>query len=185
MRPFWLALLLLAPACRPPATGPVYLSRGMPFTLRSPGTGPRFFASQEVVFHRPGEAAETMLTTVESDGQRLSLVASSPLGMTLFTIQVKDGATAIDARVPLPPQLDPRLLPAMVQLANWPLDDLRRGLAKGTELIEEGPKRTLLRKGKVVLTLVRDGQEPPYRTVVLTLPALGITLDIRTLEDKP
>jgi len=184
MRTLGLALLLLlAAACRPPATGPVYFARGVPFTLRTPASGPKFFASQEVTFHQPGGATDTLLTTVENDGQRLSVVASSPMGLTLFTIQVKGGATLVETKVPLPSQLDPRLLPALVQLANWPLEELRKGLGQGLELADEGPVRTLLRKGKVALTLTRDGQTPPYKTVHLDVPSMAIAMDIRTLEE--
>ena len=185
MRTLWLGLLLLIPGCRVPTTGPVRLARGVPFVLRAPEAGPKFFASQEVVFHPPGGGAETLLTAVENDGKRLSIVASTPVGLTLFTVQVQGGAATVDARVPLPARLDPRLLPALVQLANWPLEDLRLGLEAGALLQDAGPVRTLSRKGRVVLTLTRDGQAPPFRSVAVAIPALGITLDIRTLEEAP
>ena len=180
-----LTLLLLGAACRPPASGPVHLARGVPFTLRSPASGPKFFASQEVVFHGPEGPSETLLTAVENDGLKFGIVASTPLGMTLFTLQVRDGATAVDARVPLPPRFDPRLLPALIQLASWPLDEVRRGLGPGLDLVEAGNARTLLHGGKPVLTLTREGQAPPFRKVQLAIPSLGITLDIRTLEEEP
>jgi hypothetical protein len=186
MRWSWLALALLtAVACRPPTTGPVRLARGVDFTLRPAGEGPTFFASQEVVCHLPSGAEETVLTAVESDARGLALVVSSPLGMTLFTVRCQDGTTQVDARVPLPRLLDPRLLPALVQLANWPVEALRLGLGSATELTEEGSMRTLSHAGKPILTLAREGQKPPYTTVRVAVPDLGITLVISTLEATP
>jgi hypothetical protein len=178
-----LLLMLLAGACRPPQQGPVRLARGVAFTLRSPETGPRFFASQEVVIHQPDGGVQTLLTTVENDGRRLSIVAATPLGMTLFSCQIQGGATGVDVRVPLPSRFDPRLLPALIQLAQWPLEDLRQGLGPGLELSDAGAVRTLRRQGQVILSITR--QAPDARTLQVLIPAAGITMDIRTLEDAP
>ena len=185
MKILCLALLLLTVACKPPANAPVRLGWGAAFSLRAPEAGPSFFASQEVVVQQRDGSQETCLATVENDGHRLSIVASSPVGMTLFTVQVKGGATLVDARVPLPSRVDLRLLPALIQLANWPLDDLRKGLGGSLELTEKGQVRTLSRRGRTLLTLAREGQAPPFKALLLTVPTQGISVAIRTLEDKP
>jgi len=177
-----LALSLLA-ACRPPSSGPLWLSRGVPFELRAPANGPRFFSSQEVVFHLPDGHEEQLITSVENDGEHLSIVASTPMGLTLFTLQLKAGKVTVDERVPLPKVFDPRLLPALVQLSDWPLEDLRRGLRADASLEDEGNVRTLRRKGKVILTLKREGTAPPYRKNVLEIPSVSVSAVITTLED--
>jgi hypothetical protein len=183
MKAAWLLLPLALVACRPPQSGPVHLDRRASLRLRAPKAGPRLFATQQVVFRMPDGQEETLLTTVENDGARLGIVASTPLGQTLFVIQVEEGGTRVDARVPLPRFLDPRLLPALVQLANWPLEDLRAGLGSGMELRDEGPVRKLLGKGRLVLSLTREGDRPPFRSVLMELPVQGIQARITTLED--
>lgn len=184
-RPGLLCLAMLAGlfGCRPPASGPLYLDRGVPFALREPGAGPAFFSTQEVRFFMADGSQETLVTTVENDASRLSIVASTPMGQTLFTVQVQGGQVAVDKRIPLPQVFDPRLLPALIQLANWPLDEVRKGLDAGATLEETGGVRTLRRKGRISLTLQREGAAPPYSKVTLELPAASLRAVITTLED--
>ncbi|BDU71447.1 DUF3261 domain-containing protein [Mesoterricola silvestris] len=172
-RALLLVLALLGCAWRP----------SLPYRLQPASTGPRCFANQEVVFRRPGAQPERLLTTVENDGRRLSIVASSPLGQTLFVLRVEDGPAVLDARVPLPEAFDPNLLPALIQLSDWPLEEARKGLAPGMELREEGALRTLLRKGRTLLTLDRKGAEPPYRAILLRVPPMDLEATITTLDD--
>lgn len=183
-------VLLLALGCRaiparPPcgsASEPIPLSRGLNYVLQAPEAGPDLFTTQEVVFELPGGQTQTLVTTLENGGRRMGIVASTPLGQTLFTVQVQDGQWKVDARVPLPREFDPRLLAALVQLGNWPLDAVRRGLGPGAELVEEGSRRILRRKGRVLLSLDRDGDAPPFRSLALEIPSLHVKAVIRTLE---
>lgn len=179
------SLLLLAGGCRAPHTGPLRLARGAVFSLRGPAAGPVFFASQEVRITLPDGQEETLLTAVENDHHRMSVVASTPFGQTLFTVQITPETTRVDPRLPLPPGLDLRLVPALVQLANWPLDDLFTGLGPGLELVDEGAVRILRHRGKVLLRLTREGSAPPFRTVTLELPGQKVRAQIRTIEDAP
>ena len=185
MKTLCLALLLLTVACKPPANAPVRFGRGAAFSLCAPEAGPKFFANQEVLVHQRDGSEERFLATVENDGQRLSIVASSPVGMTLFSVQLKGGATQVDARVPLPARVDPRLLPALIQLADWPLNELQDGLGRGLDLEEKGNVRSLTHRGRVLLSLTREGQRPPFKSILLAVPGMGLRVEIRTLEDKP
>jgi len=182
VRPVLLALLLLA-GCRPPAQGDIYLAPRVPFRLCAPEAEPDFFANQEVDFLLPGGRREMLLAAVENKGGVLSLVVSTPLGQTLFTVRLQGGAATVDARVPLPGRLDPRLLPALVQFSLWPAEVLRAGLAPGLRLEQDGARRTLLRKDQVVWTVLREGQGPAYSAITLENPGMGITLRIRALEE--
>jgi hypothetical protein len=174
MRAALLVLLLAALAgCRP----------SFPFALRSAASGPRYFATQDVVFRLPGGEVQHLLTTVENDGATLTIVASSPLGQTLFILRTTEAGVAVDARVPLPKGFDPALLPTLVQLGDWPLEEVRRGLPPGMELQESGSRRTLLRRGRPFLELDREGQGPPWKVVTLRLPTLGMDATITTLDE--
>jgi len=177
-----LPLLLLA-GCRAPETATVQVAPGVPFRLCRPETGPDFFANQEVVFRFPGGRQETVMAAIENRGGNLSLVASSAMGQTLFIVRVHGVAVTVDTRIPIPGDLDPRVLPALVEFALWPLEALGAGLGEGIRLEADGARRTLLRKGKVVWTVVREGDAPPFRSLVLDNPALGMSVHIRTLED--
>jgi len=138
-----------------------------------------------VVFQLPGGREEILVASLENDADHMSIVASSPMGQTLFTLQLRQGTVTLDARVPLPKEFDPRLLPALIQFANWPLDDVRQGLEVDAHLQEENQVRTLSRKGRTVLTLRREGPAPPYRRIILEIPSASIRAVITTLEDQP
>ena len=180
--PAILALLLplLLAGCRRPG---VYLAPGAPFRLCLPEDGPELFVTQEAEFLLPGGRRETALATLENHAGTLRLVASTPLGLTLFVVTVQGAAATVDARVPLPAALDPKLLAALVQFALWPADAVGRSLGPGTEFLEDGPRRSLLRHGKVLWRVTRDGAAPPFRSLLLENPALGLTVRIRTRED--
>ncbi|MCE1229694.1 MAG: DUF3261 domain-containing protein [Firmicutes bacterium] len=177
------AFALLLAACRPPAHGPVYLARGVPFALREPRSGPTFFASQEVRFQFPDGREETLLTTVENTSEHLSLVASAPMGQTLFIVRLQGGEALVEKRVPLPSLFDPRLVLALVQLANWPLEEARRGLDESLSLQETGQVRELRRRDKTLLILQREGPAPPYAKVTLELPPQSLKATITTLDE--
>ena len=167
--------------CRGPE---VYLAPGVPFRLRGAGEGPTLFANQEVVFRLPDGRTETALAALENRDGRLSLVAATPLGQTLLVVTLHGSEVAVDARIPIPGDLDPRTLAALVQVCLWPADSVRRGLLDpGTTLKEDGPTRTLLRKGKAVWIITREGAAPPYLRVTLDNPSMRLKVQIRTLEE--
>ena len=176
-------LLLLVPflaGCRPPALPEVYLAPGLRFRLRPAAEAPPMFLTQEVVFRLPGGAEETAIAVLENRAPAFSVVASTPLGQTLFIVRLEGARVRVDARVPVPGDLDPRVLPALVQFALWPAEAVRRGLGPDAALLEDGPRRTLLRKGRPVWTATRDGA-----LLRLENPAMQLTVRIRTLEPEP
>lgn len=152
--------------------------RPLPYDLRPAGAGPRGLRTQEVLVHLPGGEEQRFLTTVENDGRRLTLVASTPVGQTLFVLRVEDGKVDADLRVPLPRTFDPTLLPALVQVCDWPLEEARRGLPRRAELREEGGHRTLFLRGKPILEIQR--QEGRTR---LEFPGRGLVIDLTPLDD--
>jgi hypothetical protein len=181
MKRLLLLLPLLLAGCRGPD---VYLAPGVPFRILAAEEGPELFASQEVLFRLPDGRQETALAALENKGGRLSLVASTPMGQTLLVVTVTGSDAKADARIPIPGDLDPRTLAALVQLCLWPADAVRKGLTNpATSLEEAGATRTLLRKGKPVWIITREGEAPPYRRVVLENPSMRLRVQIRTLEE--
>jgi len=186
MRRSWLilpvALAALLAGCRPPAGPEVQLAPGIPFRLRPPQDGPSMFLTQEVVFRLPGGGEETAIAVLENRGGTFSVVASSPMGQTFFIVRMRGPEVTVDTRIPIPGDLDPRVLPALVQVALWPAAAVREGLGPGVGLREEGPLRSLTRKGKTVWTATRDGEGDPPPRLVLENPGLHLRVQIRTLE---
>jgi hypothetical protein len=177
-----LLLFLLLAGCQKPPIYNIYVAPGVPFRLCPPEAEPDFFATQEVVFGFPGGRRELVIAAIENQGGTLNLVASTPMGQTLFSVRVRSDTAAVDTRVPLPGGLDPRVLPALVQFALWPAEAVRASLGPGLRFEQDGTRRTLLRKDKVVWTVTREGAPPAFTRMVLENPALGLTLRIRTLE---
>lgn len=186
MRLSWLfpvlAGLLLA-GCKPPATGPVHVAPGVTFRLCPPGEAAPFFLTQEVIFTLPGGGEEIAQATLENQDGVFSMVASTPVGQTLFIVQVKGTAVTVDARIPIPGDLDPRVLPALVQFALWPAEAVRAALGPGLAFLEEGSRRSLVRSGKTVWVVTRTGDTWPPRALLLENPGLGLSVRVRTLED--
>ena len=123
------------------------------------------------------------MAVLENKAGTLSMVASTPMGQTLFIVKLRGATATVDARIPIPGDLDPRVLPALVEFALWPAEAVRAGLGPGIRFEQDGNRRTLLRKDKVVWTVVREGQAPPFQRLFLENPALGMSVAIRTLED--
>ncbi len=180
-----LLLPLLLAGCRRPQVQDVYVAPGVPMRLCAPEAGPDLAVTQEVVFQLPDGRRETALAVLQNRAGVMDLVASTPLGQTLLVIHAKGGAVTVDARIPIPGDLDPKALVALVQFALWPLDAVRAGLAPGIRVEEDGSRRILLRRDRVVWTVAREGEAPPFRRLVLENPALGVRVRVRTLEDAP
>jgi hypothetical protein len=178
-----LLLLPLLAGCRKTDTPEVYLAPGVPFRLCPPRDAPDLFLTQEVVFRLPGGGEEIALAALENRGGTFTMVASSPMGQTLFTVQVKGGEVVVDARIPIPGDLDPRVLPALVQFSLWPAASVRQGLGPDVQFLEEGPRRSLIRKGKTVWVVTRAGEGWPPRNLTLENPGLHLSAHIRTLDE--
>jgi hypothetical protein len=189
--PCLLLIPLLLAGCRPPGNAPVPIAPGAQLWLCPPQDAPDLFATQEVRFLLPGGRQETVLVVLENRDGNLSLVASTPMGQTLFVVRVRDldpgvGAgvqAAVDVRVPLPAGLDPRTLAALVQFALWPDAAVARSLGPGLSLRRDAAGRSLLRAGRVVWSVTWDGEAPPYRTLELRNPAMDLDLKIRTVPE--
>jgi hypothetical protein len=178
-----LTLPLLLAGCRKPAYTEVYVAPGVPLRMCLPQEGPDLFVTQEVTFQFPGGRKETAMAVIENKGGVMSLVASTPMGQTLFIIRMRGSAVTVDTRIPIPGDLDPRVLPALVQFALWPAEAVDRNLAPGIRFEQDGSRRILLRNDKVVWSVTREGTAPPFKGLVLENPALGMTVRIRTVED--
>lgn len=159
------------------------LRLGWDASYRFAPTGPTFFANQLVVVTLPDGSEQSLLCTVESNPDKLTVVASTPLGQTIFTATLRKGITSVEAHLPLPAKADPRMLLAAIQLAEWPLEDVRKGLQGKLELKEEGPLRILLKGGRPFLLVRRE--RVPKDAVSLEIPEHRVKVMIIPLEAIP
>jgi hypothetical protein len=107
--------------------------------------------TQTVVIDRDAQS-HRMLCVLELGPRGLVLVAFTELGQRLFTIEYGPDTFAIDASPVLPPQFEPSLVLADLQLVYWPLDVLRKSLNDGWSVTESQPnaERRLMHDGEVV-----------------------------------
>ena len=180
-----LALLLLA-ACQPaPEAGCARLPSAGQYCLQG-SPGPHFETLQESVLSAGGQR-HTLLTRLGNDETGLRFVALSPLGQTVFAVSWENGALHATLPEALAGRIDPALFPALIQIALWPDDAVRRGLSTELELHAEARGRQLRRTGtpdknteQTVLNITWEG-ELPYRRLRIEAPG-ALVIDARALD---
>lgn len=180
-----LALLLLA-ACQPaPEAGCARLPGAGQYCLQD-SPGPHFETLQESVLSAGGQR-HTLLTRLAHDASGLRFVALSPLGQTVFAVSWENGALHATLPEALAGRIDPALFPALIQIALWPDDAVRRGLSTELELHADAHGRQLRRAGKhdetagqPVLNIAWEG-ELPYRRLRIEAPGV-LVIDARALD---
>ena len=175
-----LALMLLA-ACQPaPEAGCARLPGGGQYCLQS-AAGPRFETLQESRLSA-GDQHHTLLTRLGNDDTGLHFAALTPLGQTVFSVSWENGALRATLPDALTGRIDPALFPALVQIALWPAESVRRGLSDGLELDERQDGRRIRRgeQEQTVLNIAWEG-ELPYRRLRIEIPG-ALVIDARALD---
>ena len=147
--------------------------------------GPEYAAEQETVL-RQGDKSMRLFSRIESGSGGLHFAGITPLGQTLFQVSWVHG----ELRASLPPsyaqRIDAALFPALIQLASWPADQVRRGLSAGLELREEPGQRRVVQSSSTgeasVLTIRWHGDHLPYETLRFDAPEMGLSIDARHLD---
>lgn len=129
-----------------------------------------------------GERRETLLARIESDAAGLRFVALTPMGQTLFRLLWDNRNIVADLPPALAGRMEPALLPALVQIANWPAAAVRAGLQAGSRLAEQdGGREVRVGDDAVLLTECLGGI--PCRRLHLSAPAAGFVLDADTVPE--
>lgn len=174
-------LALLLAACQPAPPGCARLPGGGSYCLQSTD-GPAFATLQQSLLSA-GSQRLTLLTRIESDSRSLRFAGITPLGQTLLNVSWENGALRADLPPALADRLDPALLPALVQLATWPVASVRAGLSADLELIDEPQRRRLRRPGSEedLLDISWEGNLP-YQRLRIAAPG-GLAIDARAVVD--
>ena len=121
---------------------------------------------------------ETLIVEFESDAKGLRFAGLTPFGQKLLQVSydnhVATAQTLPDAR------LSPTMLLALLQMALWPADSVRRGLAPTLRLEEDARQRRVLRADRLLLSIDYSAASTPNRLHVL-VPSLPLELDISPL----
>ena len=160
------------------------LPGGASYCLQSTAAMEPFDAQQSVEITFDGRN-ETMIAQLEVDAVGMRFVLTTPLGQKLMQLAFDNARVKVEA--PSLPGLDPLVLLALMQIAAWPVDSVRLGLAGSAQLIEAQdidapPIRRLARDGVELVTIKYTRGRPPLADQLIALPALGVALSIVNLD---
>lgn len=171
------ALLACAPSTPDNCAG---LPGGGRYCLQPSGAAAPFDALQSVTIEAGGRR-HTLIASIESDASGIRVAALTPFGQKLFALAYDNTGVRLEAAPPADLRLDPTLLLALLQLAQWPGRATAAGLAPPLRLESEGGRRRVVDGDRVLLLIERDGQAPPYRRLRIAAPAFGYAVEVETL----
>lgn len=144
------------------------------------------FEVQQKVEATIKEHHETMVTEIEVNAKGMQMIALTPFGHKLVHVSYNNE----EAKAVVSPdsRLDPTLMIAMIQLALWPTESVRKGLNAPLHLEEGAGKRRYLANDKLVLEIqyldvqYADAMTPANK-FQLSFPSTDLKLDIETLPE--
>lgn len=158
------------------------LPGGAVYCLQASSAIPPLAMQDRVDVVRPG-FGETMIAELESDDDGMHFVALSPLGQTLFRVDDDNRSLSFDNRIGR--DFDPALFLALLQMALWPAESVRQGLASPLTLEEEEGHRRIVADGRVRVEVVYTGARLAHEHLRITVPDAQLTLDITPLDREP
>jgi len=182
-----LAVVLMIAGCAsaPPGCTRLPLASGnvpanIGYCLQSTASAPAFVVQQRITL-RFGERQETLIADLENNAAGLIFTGLSPLGLTLF--QASYDNHAVRSTHAAEPRLPPELLLAVLQLALWPKEAVQRGLEVSAMIEDQLTERRITVNDQLWMRVRHDGTPPPYRRLVIELPAVRLNLEIEALPD--
>jgi hypothetical protein len=124
---------------------------------------------------------ETMVSDIAVNGEGMQIIILTPFGQKIAHVSYNN----VEAKAVVSPdsRLDPTLMIAMIQLALWPVDIVRKGLSAPMLLEESDGHRRYLAKDNLVLDVSYANAMAPANKFNFSFPAVGLILDIETLPE--
>lgn len=172
--------MLLSTSCIRQDERCVSLARNGRYCLQPTTAITPFDVQQKVVFSINNHH-ETMVTELEVNAEAMQFIGLTPFGHELMHVNFNNEK----AKAVMSPdsRLDPTLMIAMIQLALWPVDSVRKGLEKPLVLEDSAGHRRYSANNQLVLEVSYASTIDPSNKLVLTFPAVGLMLDIETLPE--
>lgn len=166
-----LTALLCACASQPAPENRAYLTPGTSLQLPPPERAQPLYRQQLLSAHSKG-GDHQLLTVLEADGHKLTLVGLTPSGIRLFRVSYEGEAIHTEqlsnllGGAALPPVAQ---VLADVMLSYWPIVTWQPRLPEGWQLVDEGMVRRLTSPdGKLVSEIHYrqiDGEREPVRLI--------------------
>lgn len=173
------SLLLLLSACSGTTPQCAALPGGQ-YCLQ-PSTTASAVSVQQKVVARFGKQRETLIADIEADADGMQFVAITPFGQKVLHVSYDNQASRA---ILLPTKrLDAAQLLALLQIALWPEDAVRQGLAAELQLQTTPTTREVLVDGQLMLRISHDNSPRPYAWLRIEMPTFDVSLDMQTLSD--
>jgi hypothetical protein len=145
-----------------------------------PSSGVRSFEATQMIRLRFKDREETLVAEFEVDASGFRFVGLTPFGQKMIQLdydnrELRTGALP-DAR------FNPTLLAATLQLAHWPADAVRAGLAAPLRLEESAGVRRVLDGVSPLVSIQFEGEWPPYRRIRMVMHETGLEMEADTLD---
>ena len=177
-------LALLAGCASLPSAGDCpRLPGGGYYCLQSSSGMTKFDALQAVDIEFDGKR-ETFIVSLEVDGGGMRFAGLTPFGQKLLAANYDNRDVRVESLAPLSDRLDPKLVAALLQLALWPAERVRVGLAAELEFKDDGHRRVIVQHGAALLRIDYEGETAPYRHIAIDAPAARLHLDIKTMPGE-
>ncbi len=178
------ACALLQPAGTTPLPGGGYWRPLPPEQL-----GRSLYAVQRVRASFGGHAA-VLLFYLEVRGPHLALVATTPDGSELFSLEQVGTQVTVTSSPLLPAQLQPKAVLADLQMAFWPAAAVRKGLAGTGLTLDEsehapGSVREIIRAGTVSTHIDYANLDPWRGTVEFDQRVWHYRYSVETVQLEP
>jgi hypothetical protein len=173
--------LLVLSACNSGDPRCTKLPGGGGYCLQATSALPSFEVQQKVETLFNGQH-ETLIVELEVDLDNMRFVGLTPFGQKMLQMSYDNRVVS----APLLPdaRIDPVLMLAMLQLALWPVEEVRSGLDEGLVIVESSRQRQLMMNGKMVMLVSYTGAPVPYGDMHIEFPSAGLKLDIKTLDSS-
>jgi hypothetical protein len=131
--------------------------------LATPATLGSDRAANQVVRGAFGEREVTMNCVVSKQGNLLTVVGLTAMGVRAFTLKYDGQNISVENTLPVPSQMTPERLLADIQLVFWPLAALQPVLEKaGWQLTEPFSGTRRLRRGDTLAAEVHYDRADPW-----------------------